>query len=62
MNSFAGNSYISRNDKEHSYGTKVAFPVPSVIGRQDYDDVSSWRCIVRGMILLFVLVVVVFAA
>ena len=42
MNSFAENSYISRNDKEHSYGTKVAFPVPSVIGRQDYEYVSSW--------------------
>jgi len=42
MTSFAENSYISRNDKEHSYGTKVAFSVPSVIGRQDYEDVSSW--------------------
>ena len=42
MTSFAENSYISRNDKEHSYGTKVAFPVPSVIGRQDYEYVSSW--------------------
>jgi hypothetical protein len=42
MNSFEENSHISRNDKEHSYGTKVAFSVPSVIGRQDYEDVSSW--------------------
>jgi hypothetical protein len=42
MNSFAENplSY-SRNDKEHSYGPQLSFPIPSVIERQDNTAVSS---------------------
>jgi len=42
MNSFPENSLsYRRNDKEHSYGTEMAFPLPSVIGRQYFEDVSS---------------------
>jgi len=42
MDSFAGNSPLShnnkRNDKEHIYGTGVASSVSSLIGRQHYEE------------------------